>query len=221
MSERKASIEATRTQHYYAAPQQLVRQASADVSCGTQASADVSCGLQAVAAFHSGFLRPNGASLRHRNQLPRVFGILPELPEFCPSLFKSDFLFFHDMMPGIDAALCTMLRSMQPVLHPDPYSITVQASAVPGAFATVAEPEGLTVIALLTLVPCATAWARISLSLHSDLSAVGLTAAFARALADEGISANVVAGFFHDHVFVPWEKRNEAVAALQTLSSNA
>ena len=118
-------------------------------------------------------------------------------------------------------ALRTMLRSMQPVLHPEPYSITVQTSAVPGAFATVAEAEGLTVIAPLSLVPCGSAWARISLTLHSDLAAVGLTAAFTRALADQGISANVVAGYFHDHVFVQWEKRDGAMAALQPLASNA
>ena len=124
-------------------------------------------------------------------------------------------------MSVINAPLREMLRDMQPVLHPEPYSITVQASSVAGAFATVAEPEGLTVIALLALIPCDIAWARISLALHSDLSAVGLTAAIARALADEGISANVVAGFYHDHVFVPWETRREAIAALQTLSSEA
>jgi hypothetical protein len=110
---------------------------------------------------------------------------------------------------------------MQPVLHPEPYSITVQASTVAGAFATVAEPEGLTVIATLALVPCDITWARISLTLHSDLAAVGLTAAFARALADEGISANVVAGYYHDHVFVQWEKRDGAMAALQALASSS
>ena len=61
-------------------------------------------------------------------------------------------------------------------------------------------------------------WARISLTVHSDLAAVGLTAAFARALADKGISANVVAGFYHDHIFVPWLRRHDALNALQELS---
>ena len=60
--------------------------------------------------------------------------------------------------------------------------------------------------------------ARISLSVHSALTAVGLTAAVATALAARRISANVVAGFHHDHILMPWDRRMAAMAALQTLS---
>jgi len=67
-------------------------------------------------------------------------------------------------------ALRAMLRDMQPELHPQAYSITVQSAPATGAFATVAEAEGLTVIAPLTVVPCDAAWARISLTLHTDLA---------------------------------------------------
>jgi uncharacterized protein len=118
-------------------------------------------------------------------------------------------------------ALRQMLRGMEPRLSPEPYGITVQAGPVEGAFAMVAEDEGLTVIAPLSLVPCDSAWARISLQLHSDLAAVGLTAAFAAALGTRGISANVVAGFHHDHIFVQWERRDAAMEALKALAADA
>jgi hypothetical protein len=56
---------------------------------------------------------------------------------------------------------------------------------------------------------------------HSALDAVGLTAAFAAALTDEGVSANVVAGFFHDHLFVPEDRRHDAMQTLQDLARRA
>jgi hypothetical protein len=56
------------------------------------------------------------------------------------------------------------------------------------------------------------AW--ISLQVHSSLEAVGLTAAFSQAIARQGISCNVVAGFHHDHIFVPL---NQAILAMDTL----
>ena len=61
------------------------------------------------------------------------------------------------------------------------------------------------------------AW--ITLRAHSDLAAVGLTAAFARALGDAGISCNVVAGVHHDHLFVPVARAADAMAALQALQA--
>ena len=60
---------------------------------------------------------------------------------------------------------------------------------------------------------------RIVLTVHSSLEAVGLTAAVAVALTAEGISANVVAAFHHDHVFVPADRAEEAMACLAALSS--
>ncbi|MFD3457471.1 ACT domain-containing protein [Streptomyces sp. NPDC058691] len=59
---------------------------------------------------------------------------------------------------------------------------------------------------------------RITLRVHSALAAVGLTAAVARELADAGLSCNVVAGFHHDHLFVPYERLDEAVALLTDLA---
>jgi hypothetical protein len=63
------------------------------------------------------------------------------------------------------------------------------------------------------------AW--ITLTVHSDLQAVGLTAAVATALAQSGISCNVVAAAFHDHIFVPVESAKEALSVLQQLQKSS
>lgn len=63
--------------------------------------------------------------------------------------------------------------------------------------------------------------ARITLNIHSSLEAVGLTAAVSQALASEAISANIVAGFYHDHIFVPQAAGERAVACLTMLSAAA
>lgn len=56
----------------------------------------------------------------------------------------------------------------------------------------------------------------ITLSVHSSLEAVGLTAAFSKALSEKEISCNVVAAFYHDHIFV--DKR-DIVKAMKILNS--
>ncbi len=55
----------------------------------------------------------------------------------------------------------------------------------------------------------------ITLQVHSSLSAVGLTAAVSNQLAERGISANIVAAYFHDHIFVPSHRADEALSALR------
>ncbi len=62
-----------------------------------------------------------------------------------------------------------------------------------------------------------TVFAWITLDIHSSLNDIGLTAAFSNELAQQNISCNVIAGFFHDHIFVPFDKAAKAVEALKKL----
>ena len=58
----------------------------------------------------------------------------------------------------------------------------------------------------------------ITLKVHSSLEAVGLTSAVSGALSDKGISANVIAAYHHDHIFVPAGQEEAALSALRLLS---
>ncbi|MBN2963352.1 ACT domain-containing protein [Sulfurospirillum sp. T05] len=60
-------------------------------------------------------------------------------------------------------------------------------------------------------------FACIRLDVHSSLEAVGLTATVSTALAYQDISANVVAGYYHDYIFVPYEKKEAALGCLKQL----
>ena len=90
------------------------------------------------------------------------------------------------------------------------------------AFAIIQEREAATIIAPADQLATAglehtPGWSKITLTVHSSLSAVGLTAAVATILAEAGISANVVAAYHHDHVFVPLNRKNEAISLLSKL----
>ncbi|WP_234036113.1 ACT domain-containing protein [Porphyrobacter sp. YT40] len=113
---------------------------------------------------------------------------------------------------------------MAPQLHPQPWRFDLLDEAKPTpelmkAFALIREEEGVTAIMPQEREGAAGDLARITLMVHSALDGVGLTAAVASALAEQGIACNVVAGFHHDHLFVPWERREAALEALQRLSS--
>ncbi len=130
-------------------------------------------------------------------------------------------------MPG-ETDLQKLISSMSPRLNPGVYVwASLPNGPVPdSAIVTVAEEEGLTVV-----LPAADAFiaglddefpsAWITLEVNSALEAVGLTAAFASVLGDVGIPCNVVAGFHHDHLFVPYESRHDAMEALAALAEGA
>ncbi|MDR5857597.1 ACT domain-containing protein [Caballeronia sp. LZ062] len=122
--------------------------------------------------------------------------------------------------------LQTLLASLQPELQPGVYVFaSLPDHAAPGGagiVATFREREGVTVVMEEGAAQAAgvtplfrAAW--ITLTVHSDLNAVGLTAAFARALGDAGISCNVMAAACHDHIFVPVEAAGRAMDALLKL----
>jgi hypothetical protein len=129
-----------------------------------------------------------------------------------------------------EPALETLLRTMEPVLNPGIYVFAKATGDLPvdqaAVIASIREPEGLSLILEESAASAAglsgvyrCAW--ITLAVHSDLSAVGLTAAISSALRDAGISANVVVGLHHDHLFVPVHEAALAMAALQRLQQYA
>ena len=124
--------------------------------------------------------------------------------------------------------LAALLAGMQPVLAAEAYGFACLPVGEPVGFipfATVAEAEGVTVVAtqaqlLAAGVAFQGGWARISLTIQSDLAAVGLTAAIAGALTEVGISANVIAGYHHDHFFVQADRAAQAVAVMRALAGD-
>jgi uncharacterized protein len=127
-----------------------------------------------------------------------------------------------------ETSLSTLIRSMTPVLNEGAYvfcslSDAAQLQGVQplGSFQ---EREGLSVILprqqaeqLQLEIGYVAAW--LTLEVHSALAAVGLTAAVAGALANAGISCNVIAGYYHDHLFVAHADGPRALAILQQLAN--
>lgn len=122
--------------------------------------------------------------------------------------------------------LTQMLGNLQPLLSEERYVYCFQAYPfVPDfpVWASISEEEGRTLI--MTQAEADRQgfsyegiWSRITLSVHSSLQAVGLTAIVSKILSDAGISANMVAGYYHDHVFVQAGFSAQACGLLQQLT---
>jgi predicted N-acetyltransferase YhbS len=125
--------------------------------------------------------------------------------------------------------LQTLLASIHPVVRDGDYVYALWPHGKPldaGIEAAVREAEGLTVVLsreeadrLGLAYDFVAAW--ITLQVHSELEAVGLTAAVGKALTDARISCNVLAGFHHDHLLVPVADAARAVEVLAELSAES
>ncbi|WP_375548930.1 ACT domain-containing protein [Oceanicaulis alexandrii] len=129
------------------------------------------------------------------------------------------------MQPITD--LDVLVRQLSPRLDPERYAYAAPPrSQMLDALSPIAvfeEAEGRSVIAPLKRlndqgIEPVFICRRIILEVNSALEAVGLTAAVSQALAEAGVSANVVAALHHDHVFVPEDRAGEALSVLKRLS---
>jgi len=125
--------------------------------------------------------------------------------------------------------LAKLLHSLSPVLIDGEFVFCSFEKARYGdhsdlePIAAFAENEGLTLVITKSNadkheIKYASVFRCITLNVHSSLDAVGLTAAFSGKLTEHGISANVIAGYFHDHVFVQNEHAEKAIAAISELT---
>jgi hypothetical protein len=120
-----------------------------------------------------------------------------------------------------------LLKTMNPELNEGEYvfcsledNIKIDLADVIGCFK---EKEGVTIIVEKKVAEkmnlsysSVTSW--ITLTVHSSLEAIGLTAAFSGALAAAAISCNVIAGYYHDHIFIPVKDRQKAMKILIKIS---
>ncbi len=128
-----------------------------------------------------------------------------------------------------EKALKTLIQNMEPVLNEGEYVfVTVSdIESIPRSMTIceMKEKEGITVVLRKQdaedhdlSFDFIASW--ITLNIHSSLEAVGLTAAFSTALGNQNISCNVIAGYYHDHIFIDKKDEDKAMNALIELSKS-
>lgn len=127
-----------------------------------------------------------------------ITDVVELLRSISPTLVEAEFVF------------CTVSGALKDYVDLDPV-------------ATFIEPEGLTLVIEKSVaerfgLSFEGSYSQITLTVHSSLEAVGLTAAVASKLASKGISANVIAAYYHDHIFVQTNKAAAALSALKELT---
>jgi len=128
--------------------------------------------------------------------------------------------------PG-ETDLAAILQSLTVSRREDPVTlVSLQYPPPPDAeiLATVTEGEGTTVVVTVAEAerhgwPVGFVAAWLTVNVHTALDGVGLTAALSTALARDNIACNMLAGYFHDHLLVPANRAEDALAAITALTS--
>jgi len=127
--------------------------------------------------------------------------------------------------------LTKLIASMTPVLSEKEYVFGIMKTFNDEQLAqliqlkpisTFQEKEGLTVVVLKEKadeysLAYSGVFKCITLNVHSSLDAVGLTAAVSTKLTQANISANVIAAYYHDHIFVASKDAEKALLTLEEL----
>jgi len=121
-----------------------------------------------------------------------------------------------------------LLQTMKPQLNEGEYVFCIldslKSAVALDPLCMFQEKESVTVIipkeqADGKSLPYSVTCAWITLTVYSSLEAVGLTATVSKALTDVNISCNVVAAYYHDHIFVPVKDTEQAMNALHKLTT--
>lgn len=121
-----------------------------------------------------------------------------------------------------------LLKNMSPTLDDNEY-VFITTNGAYGDYATLnplctfSEKEGLTLIIMKSIAIAQGlkfdgTFKKITLEVHSSLNAVGLTAVVASKLKDNNISANVIAAYYHDHIFIQSNLAEKAMNCLKELT---
>ena len=130
-----------------------------------------------------------------------------------------------------ESNLQNMLAAMKPELQPGEYvfastkveSSNIAQGAIVGWFR---ESEGISLIlersaAIAAGIEFSFPSRMITLTVHSSLEAVGFLARITESLAAAGISVNAISAYYHDHLFVPLQKADQAMQILHTIMEEA
>ena len=121
--------------------------------------------------------------------------------------------------------LSILINNMKPVLHPDEYVFccipNLDMIDINNIIQMFREIEGITIIVTKAYaddlsLPYTFISSWITLNIHSSLDAIGFTAAFTKVLTQSHISCNVIAGYYHDHIFI---NSKDTLIAMQVLEN--